>query len=86
MKKKLNQKLISLIEYYNLVNANFFISNYPLKRIDRNTINSSTSNKSEKLVKLETEIKMIKNCDLKKNATNLVFGDGNINSKIMIVG
>jgi len=86
MKKKLNQKLISLIEYYNLVNANFFISNYPLKRIDRNTINSSTSNKSEKLVKLETEIKMLKNCDLKKNATNLVFGDGNINSKIMIVG
>ena len=29
---------------------------------------------------------MIKNCDLKKNATNLVFSDGNISSKIMIIG
>ena len=33
MKKNLNQKLISLIEYYNLINANFLISNKPLKRI-----------------------------------------------------
>ena len=31
-------------------------------------------------------IQSIKNCDLKKNATNLVFADGNINSKIMIIG
>ena len=29
MKKNLNQKLISLIEYYNLINANFLISNTP---------------------------------------------------------
>jgi len=27
MKKNLNQKLINLIEYYNLINANFFLSN-----------------------------------------------------------
>ena len=29
---------------------------------------------------------MIQNCELKRNAKNLVFGDGNINSKIMIIG
>ena len=40
----------------------------------------------EKLNKLKKKIQFIKNCDLKKNATNLVFGNGNINSKIMIVG
>ena len=34
------------------------------------------------LIKLQN----IKNCELKKNATNLVFADGNINSKIMIIG
>jgi DNA polymerase len=40
----------------------------------------------EKLNKLKKKIQLIKNCNLKKNATNLVFGDGNINSKIMIIG
>ena len=35
---------------------------------------------------MKKKIQLIKNCDLKKNATNLVFGDGNINSKIMIIG
>jgi DNA polymerase len=42
--------------------------------------------KLEKLEKLKKKIQFIKNCELKKNATNIVFGDGNINSKIMIVG
>jgi DNA polymerase len=86
MKKNLNQKLINLIEYYNLINANFLLSNSPIKRTNDNTIVSFTGTKSEKLNKLKTKIQLIKNCDLKKNATNLVFADGNINSKIMIIG
>ena len=32
MKKNLNQKLINLIEYYNLINANLLLSDMPLKR------------------------------------------------------
>ena len=86
MKKNLNQKLINLIEYYNLINANFLLSNSPIKRTNDNTIVNFTGTKSEKLNKLKTKIRLIKNCDLKKNATNLVFADGNINSKIMIIG
>jgi uracil-DNA glycosylase len=88
MNKKINQKLINLIEYYNLFNANLLLSNKPIKR----TANSQasplllTGSKIEKLAKLKKKISTIKNCDLKSNATNLVFGDGNINSKIMIVG
>ena len=35
MKKDLNQKLINLIEYYNLINANILFSEKPLKRIKR---------------------------------------------------
>ena len=86
MKKNLNQKLINLIEYYNLINANFLLSNSPIKRTYDNTITNFTGTKSEKLNKLKTKIQLIKNCDLKKNATNLVFADGNLNSKIMIIG
>ena len=86
MKKNLNQKLINLIEYYNLINANLLISDIPLKRNLNNSVNSFNGTKSQKLEKLKKKIQLIKNCDLKKNATNLVFGDGNIDSKIMIIG
>ena len=86
MKKNLNQKLINLIEYYNLINANLLISDIPLKRNLNNSVNSFIGTKSQKLEKLKKKIQLIKNCDLKKNATNLVFGDGNIDSKIMIIG
>jgi len=86
MKRNLNQKLINLIEYYNLINANFLLSNRSLKRTTENTTLAFSGSKLEKLTKLKKKIELIKNCDLKKNATNLVFSDGNINSKIMIIG
>ena len=86
MKKNLNQKLINLIEYYNLINANFLLSNNPVKRNTQNRTFVFEGSKSEKLEKLKKKIELIKNCDLKKNATNMVFADGNINSKIMIIG
>jgi len=86
MKRSLNQKLISLIEYYNSVNINLLLSNSPIKRITKNTTNNFTGTKTEKLEKLKKKIQLIKNCDLKNSATNIVFGDGNINSKIMIIG
>jgi len=86
MKRNLNQKLINLVDYYNLINANFFLSNDPIKRVFERTTHTFTGTKVEKLSKLKKKIQLIKNCDLKKSATNIVFGDGNINSKIMIIG
>jgi len=86
MKRNLNQKLINLIEYYNLINANFLLSNSPIKRTINSTVATFTGTKSEKLNKLKKKIEQINNCDLKKSATNLVFGDGNTNSKIMLIG
>ena len=83
MKKNLNQKLINLIEYYNLINSDLLLSETPIKR---SITNSFTGTKSQKLEKLMKNIINIKNCELKNNANNLVFGDGNTNSKIMIVG
>ena len=88
MKKKLNQKLINLIEYYSIFNANLLLSDKPIKRIVDNQASklSFSGTKIQKLEKLRKKISEIKNCDLKKNATNIVFGDGNISANVMIVG
>jgi len=86
MKKNLNQKLINLIEYYNLINLNLLLSDIPLNRTIEVKTPVFAGTKAEKLNKLKKKIQLIKNCKLKNNATNLVFGDGNINSKIMIIG
>jgi len=86
MKRNLNQKLINLVDYYNLINANFFLSNDPIKRVFERTTHTFTGTKIEKLNKIKKKIQLIKNCDLKKSATNIVFGDGNINAQLMIVG
>jgi DNA polymerase len=40
----------------------------------------------EKLSKLKKKINSIENCNLKDNSKNLIFGDGNIKSPIMIIG
>ena len=53
MKRNLNQKLINLIEYYNLINANFLLSNRSLKRTTENTTLAFSGNKLEKLTKLK---------------------------------
>ena len=86
MKKNLNQTLINLIEYYNLVDTNLLLSNTPLKRNQKDISIAVGKTRFEKLKQLKKNIQSIKNCELKKNATNLVFADGNINSKIMIIG
>ena len=86
MKKNLNQKLINLAEYYNLVNSNLVLENQPLKRMVNIKTAFSGKTKLQKLEKLKRDISLIKNCDLKRNAKNLVFGDGYISSKLMIIG
>ena len=53
MKRNLNQKLINLIEYYNLINANFLLSNNSIDRTAENSFYSFKGTKSEKLDKLK---------------------------------
>ena len=62
------------------------LSNNALNRTVVDATYAFTGTKLEKLDKLKKRINLIKNCELKKNANNIVFGDGNINSKIMIIG
>jgi uracil-DNA glycosylase family 4 len=86
MTKKINTKLVKLIKYYSLINHNLIYEN---EAINRYKINSNLANKSpknKKLQELKDEISKIKNCELKKSSTNIVFSDGNPESKIMIIG
>ena len=85
MIKKNNTKLTKLIKYYSLINYNLFFSKESINRYKANKFDIS-SDKRELLQKLSNSIKNIKNCELKKNATNQVFSDGNPDSSIMIVG
>jgi uracil-DNA glycosylase, family 4 len=85
MTKKINTKLMKLIKYYSLINHNLIYENKSINRYkNKGLINKESKN--EQLKKLKNSINVIKNCELKKSAINLVFSDGSSKSKIMIVG
>ena len=85
MIKKINTKTIKLIKFYNFINHNLIYNNKAINRYKKDTFEISGP-KAEKLEKLKKAIYNIKNCNLKKNATNIVFSDGNPKSKIMLIG
>lgn len=85
MIKKINTKAIKLIKFYNFINYNLIYHNKAINRYKKNAFEISSS-KSKSLDNLKKSILNIKNCELKKNATNMVFADGNPKSKIMIIG
>ena len=85
MTKKINTKLNKLIKYYSLINYNLIYDNFSINRY-KNTSSNMAGDKVTLLVRLKKSIDKIKNCELKKNASNQVFADGNSNAKIMIVG
>jgi len=86
MTKNNNNKLVKLIKYYSLINHNLIYDNKSINRY-KFTINSSAkTSRDRELLKLRSEIEKIKNCKLRKSAKNIVFSDGNPNSKIMIIG
>ena len=86
MTKKINTKFIKLIKYYSLINHNLIYENEAINRYKINNNLAIKGPKSEKLQELKDSINKIKNCELKKNSTNIVFSDGNPNAKIMIIG
>ena len=85
MLKKINTKTIKLIKFYNFINYNLIYNHKAINRYKKDTFEIS-SDKAEKLEKLKKAISNIKNCELKKSATNIVFADGNPKSKIMLIG
>ena len=88
IKKQINQKNSFDIELLNLIGHDYVFNNNSTNRL-KNKIdipNKLNESKHEKLAKLKQEIDSIKDCKLKKNASRIVFADGNIQSSIMIVG
>ena len=86
MAKKINTKLVKLIKYYSLINHNLIYENEAINRYKINSNLATKGPKSKKLQELKNSISKIKNCELKKSSTNIVFSDGNPDAKIMIVG
>jgi uracil-DNA glycosylase len=86
MVKKINTKFVKLIKYYSLINHNLIYENEAINRYKINSNLAIKGAKGKELQELKQKITIIKNCELKKNSTNIVFSDGNPNSKIMIVG
>ncbi len=87
--KKDSSKLIKSRLYHKLINNKLVYDNKPLNRYKNNgdkISQMSLKGKDNLLSELRNKIKSIKNCELKKSATNLVFSDGNPNAKIMIIG
>tara|TARA_Y100000994_G_scaffold120319_1_gene98948 strand:- start:794 stop:1495 length:702 start_codon:yes stop_codon:yes gene_type:complete len=66
-----------------LDNSKYIFSDKPINRLKTKP---KVEDISIKLDELRNEIENIENCELKKNATKIVFNDGNCESKIMIVG
>ena len=87
-KKVINQKGIFDEELINTIEPNFVFKNKPINRFNiiKNSSDTNQFNKSELLNELKNKINSIENCNLKNNSQNLVLGDGNVNSPIMLVG
>jgi DNA polymerase len=85
MNKKNSFSPLKLIKYYKLINHNLIYNNKAINRYNKDNFGISTD-KTADLEKLKKLIQNIKNCDLKDNATNMVFSDGNPKSKIMFIG
>ena len=83
MLKKNNS--IKLIKYYSFINYNLIYNNKAINRYKKDNFEIS-EDKAIKLELLKKSIVNLKNCNLKKQAKNLVFSDGNPKSKIMLIG
>ena len=81
----LKNNKIKLIKYYNLINHNLIYNNKAINRYKKDNY-EIPEDKSKSLEFLKKSIMNLKNCDLKKNAKNIVFSDGNPKSKIMLIG
>ena len=66
-----------------LENIEYIFENKPINRFKTKP---KVEDASIKLKELKKEIENIENCELKKNASKIVFNDGDYKSKIMIVG
>ena len=88
IKNKSEHSSVYTDELINTIEQDFIFSNKPINRFKNNTeidINKNLQ-KNELLEELKNQINSIENCNLKSNSKNIVLGDGNPNSPIMLIG
>ncbi len=81
--KEKNQNDIMSKELINSFEIDYFFHNKPINRFKNKPL---IENLNLRLNNLKNKILNIDNCELKKNAKQIVFSDGNLRSPIMIVG
>ena len=79
----MNNKQVLNDEFLKSIDTNYEFSDKPISRLQNS--HHPGEIKSE-LEKLKNQIAKIDGCDLKNHAGQMVFGDGNFQSKLMIVG
>ena len=87
-KKALNQNAKYVQELINTIEPDFNFENKPINRFTNKIDNhiENITNKLDQLNSLKEKINSIQNCNLKDNSKNIVMGDGDINSPIMLIG
>ena len=78
-----NQNDILNPENLNSTEIEYIFNDKPINRLKTKP---QLEDKKKLLLELKNEIENIDNCELKNNATQLVFADGNSESKIMVIG
>ncbi len=88
IKKPINQNDNFNLELFKSIGYNYVFNNNPINRFKKkiNAPKVSREDKIKKLENLKQEINSIKDCKLKENANQIVMGDGNIDSPLMIIG
>ena len=91
-KRIINQNTNYNSELLNSIESNFFFDENPINRLRGNTSDLKKENdvvqidKKKELSELKLQLNSINDCYLKDNSKKIVFGDGNIDSPIMLVG
>ena len=90
-KNVLNQNAKYVQEFIDIIEPNFIFENKPINRFkivkdSEEKVVQNNLDKKTKLQELKRKINSIDDCNLKDNAKNLILGDGNIDSPIMLIG
>ena len=87
-KTDLNQNAKYVQEFIDSIEPDFVFNNTPLNRFKTTHKSPDThiKNKIKELDQLRNQINSIENCNIKINSKNLIMGDGDINSPIMLIG
>ena len=86
-KRVINQNSKLTKELINTIKSKFVFADKPLNRFNLNEKEYEINHEDKKnlLIKLKKQLNSIENCKLKENSKNIVLGEGNLNSSVMLI-